>query len=236
MFDLFGTDSTLGQTNLSFPQSLTEKYRPRTMAEFVGLAKPKAICASLAARPFESGWVFVENLAANLPLDPTIIFEPIPAAQELAESYLTRANIELHHGGDRAFYHPGRDFIQMPAVTAFELPDAYYSTLFHECGHSTGHESRLDRKLTGGQTFGSEDYSKEELVAEFAAAFLCAETGISNERVSTNHLAYIQGWMRALKNDKTMLVSAAQKAQRAADLILDRAAGAAAQVETAIAA
>jgi antirestriction protein ArdC len=96
----------------------------------------------------------------------------------------------------------------------------------HECGHSTGHESRLDRKLTGGQTFGSEDYSREELVAEFAAAFLCAETGISNERVSTNHLAYIQGWMRALKNDKTMLVSAAQKAQRAADLILDRAAGA----------
>lgn len=122
----------------------------------------------------------------------------------------------------------------MPLQSAFESPDAYYSTLFHECGHSTGHESRLDRKLTGGVTFGDSDYSKEELIAEFSAAYLCAETGIANDRLETNQIAYIQGWMRALKNDKTLLVSAAQKAQRATDLILDRqatGAGAAEQSE-----
>jgi antirestriction protein ArdC len=173
-----------------------------------------------------------DGLPVEAPADPGAAFEPIPAAQSLVDSYLTRANIELRRGGDRAFYNPRLDHIQMPLETAFDSPDAFYSTLFHECGHSTGHESRLDRKLTGGVTFGDSDYSKEELIAEFSSAFLCAETGISNERVCTNHVAYIQGWMRSLKNDKTLLVSAAQKAQRAADLIIDRAAGAAAESES----
>lgn len=81
----------------------------------------------------------------------------------------------------------------------------------------------------GGTTFGDCDYSKEELVAEFTAAFLCGEVGLSNERLELNHAAYIQGWMRALKNDKKMLISAAQKAQRAADLVLDRSYAAASE-------
>lgn len=161
-----------------------------------------------------------DGITADLPFDAPE-FHPIPAAQALAESYLTRASIALKHGGDRAFYSPTLDYIQMPAATAFDIPDAYYSTLFHECGHSTGHKSRLDRKF-GNDAFGSEAYSKEELVAELGAAYLCAQTGISNERVEVNHAAYIQGWLRSLKNDKTLLLSAAQKAQRAADLIVDR--------------
>lgn len=162
-----------------------------------------------------------DGIPVELPFDEPK-FEPIPAAQSLVDGYLERASIRLKHGGDRAFYSPSLDYIQMPMQAAFDVPDAYYSTLFHECGHSTGHRSRLDRKFAPDQVFGSVDYSKEELVAEFAAAYLCASVGISNERVEANHAAYIQGWLKALKNDKTMLLSAAQKAQKAADLIADR--------------
>lgn len=161
-----------------------------------------------------------DGIPAELPFDlPT--FEPIPAAQSLVDGYLQREHIELKHGGDRAFYSPALDYLQMPARESFCSPDAYYSTLFHECGHSTGHKSRLARE--SDHKFGSELYSKEELCAELTAAYLCAETGISNELVETNHAAYIQSWLRALKNDKTMLISAAQRAQRAADRICDRA-------------
>jgi antirestriction protein ArdC len=163
-----------------------------------------------------------DGIPADLPFDAPI-FEPIPAAQLLADNYLTREHIELKHGGDRAFYSPALDYVQMPSRESFASPDAYYSTLFHEMGHSTGHPSRLDReKSKGGNAFGSELYSKEELVAEFTAAYLCADTGISNALVEANHAAYIQSWLRALKNDKNLLVSAAQKAQHAADRIADR--------------
>lgn len=162
------------------------------------------------------------GIPADLPIENPATFEPIPAAQRIADEYLTRAAIELRHGGDRAYYHPRLDFIQMPIPAAFVTPESYYSTLFHEAGHSTGHASRLDRDFKGGTTFGDCDYSKEELVAEFTAAFLCGEVGLSNERVELNHVAYIQGWMKALKNDKKMLMSAAQKAQRAADLVMNR--------------
>lgn len=162
-----------------------------------------------------------DGIPVELPFDQPV-FEPIPAAQELIEGYLTRSSIPLKHGGDRAFYRPSQDFIQMPHETAFDTPAAYYSTLFHEAGHSTGHESRLARGFKADDTFGSVDYSKEELVAEFTAAYLCATVGISNERIELNHTAYIQGWLKALKNDKKMLLSAAQKAQKAADLIADR--------------
>lgn len=161
-----------------------------------------------------------DGIPVELPFDaPT--FEPIPAAQALTAGYLQRETIALKHGGDRAFYHPAIDYIQMPSPASFSTPDAYHSTLFHECAHSTGHASRLDRKFFG-EKFGSETYSKEELVAEFAAAYLCAESGISNALVETNHAAYIQSWMKALKNDKKMLIAAAQKAQHAADRIANR--------------
>jgi antirestriction protein ArdC len=110
-----------------------------------------------------------DGVTADLPFENDE-FEPIPAAQAIIDSYLRRASIDLRHGGDRAYYHPRLDYIQMPMQTAFDLPHAYYSTLFHECGHSTGHASRLDRKVDGHASFGSVDYSKEELVAEFSAA------------------------------------------------------------------
>lgn len=170
----------------------------------------------------------IDGITAELPFDNT--FEPIPAAQALADSYLTRAGIELRHGGERAYYHPRLDYVAMPNHERFELPEAYYSTLFHELGHSTGHASRLDRKFDAGATFGSCDYSREELVAEFTAAFLCAAVGVSNERVELNHAAYIDGWLKALRDDKKLLVMAAQKAQRAADLVQGKVFDAVAEV------
>lgn len=162
----------------------------------------------------------IDGFAQPLPFEENP-FEPIPAAHALADSYLTRAGIQLAHGGDRACYHPALDSIKMPNPGSFTNPDAYYSTLFHEMGHSTGHKSRLDRSkdYDFNAAFGSADYSKEELVAEFTAAFLCGTVGISNDRVEANHAAYIQSWLKSLRNDSKMVVSAAQKAQRAADLI-----------------
>jgi antirestriction protein ArdC len=159
-----------------------------------------------------------DGIPVELPFDAPV-FEPIPAAQAIADGYLEREHIELKHGGDRAFYSH-LDYIQMPSRESFASPDAYYSTLFHEMAHSTGAQHRLAREK--GKSFGDELYSKEELCAEFAAAYLCADTGISNALVEANHAAYIQSWLRALKNDKRMLITAAQRAQHAADRIADR--------------
>jgi antirestriction protein ArdC len=163
-----------------------------------------------------------DGVPVALPFE-TPEFHPIDEADKLSAAYLERTGIRLHHGGDKAFYAPVMDSVTMPALQAFSTPDAYYSTLFHEYAHSTGHASRLKRFEHIGQfDFGSESYSKEELIAEFGAAFLCAETGIVNESVLTNHAAYIQGWLRKLKNDTQLAIQAAQRAQRAADCILDR--------------
>jgi antirestriction protein ArdC len=160
-----------------------------------------------------------DGVPASLPFD-TPTFEPLDNAEKLVSRYLSDGP-KLEHGGNKAFYSPTFDAVTMPPRHAFHSPDAYYSTLYHELGHSTGHAKRLNRLENIGQfDFGSESYSKEELVAEFTAAFLCADSGIVNESVLTNHTAYIQGWLRKLRNDKNLAVQAAQKAQKAADLIL----------------
>lgn len=132
---------------------------------------------------------------------------------------------EIRHGFTRAFYSPADDSVSMPAQNAFVGGAEYYSTLFHELTHSTGHENRLGRHQTiKNHAFGSQDYSKEELVAEFGAAFLCAEAGVSMA-VIDNQTAYIQGWLKALKNDSKLLVNAAAQAQRAANFIMGRKEG-----------
>lgn len=123
---------------------------------------------------------------------------------------------EITHGGARAFYSPTADRIAMPMRNTFNSTESYYATLFHECGHSTGHTSRLNRKeLNDAAYFGSHEYSKEELVAELTASFLCAEARIDNTAIIQNSAAYIQSWMKALKNDPKLFVSAAGKAQKA---------------------
>lgn len=128
-----------------------------------------------------------------------------------------------HRAGDRAFYRPSEDLVVMPEKTQFKSQAGYYSTLFHELTHSTGHESRLKRPtLLDALGFGDTNYSKEELVAEMGAAFLCGEAGIENEAALKNSAAYIDGWRRTLKQDSKIVVHAAAQAQKAADYILDR--------------
>jgi antirestriction protein ArdC len=125
-----------------------------------------------------------------------------------------------HTGGNRAYYRPSTDTISLPERNQFHTPEAYYATLFHELTHSTGAETRLNRKDFGTAFFGDEAYSKEELVAEMGAAFLCAETGIE-QPIIDNSAAYIASWLKALKNDKRLVVTAAAQAQKAYDYCLN---------------
>jgi antirestriction protein ArdC len=142
---------------------------------------------------------------------------------ELCESIVTgwenRPALYLNSPSEyRAYYRPSTDSVHMPARSRFVNTPHYYSTLFHELVHSTGHESRLHRIF--GDRFGDELYSKEELVAEMGAAFLCAIAGIANEHTDRNTTAYIQNWITTLEEDNRLIVHAAAKAQKAVDLIL----------------
>ena len=151
-------------------------------------------------------------------------FDAIAECETVVNSFMSSASHPtLAHGGDRAFYRQISDHVQMPARESFANPGGYYATLFHEFAHSTGIKARLHRpEFDGIGAFGDEPYSREELTAEFASAFLCAESGIANDERLANSVAYIQHWIKALKNDKRLAVEASQKAQRAADYILGR--------------
>jgi antirestriction protein ArdC len=118
----------------------------------------------------------------------------------------------------RACYRPGTDSVHMPARSRFVDAPHYYGTLFHELVHSTGHGSRLNR--TFGAHFGDELYSKEELVAEMGAAYLCAIAGIANDHTDRNTTAYIQSWISQLEDDNRLIVHAAANAQKAVDVIV----------------
>ena len=124
----------------------------------------------------------------------------------------------INYGGNRAFYRPLEDFIQIPSLISFNESDEYYNTHFHEIIHSTGHTSRLAR-LEKDAFLGNHEYSKEELVAEMGACFLCGISGI--ETTKDNSVAYIQGWLKKLKSDPKFVVQAAGKAQKAVDYLLD---------------
>jgi antirestriction protein ArdC len=150
------------------------------------------------------------------PSDP---IDPITACDELVAAYVTTGP-SVNHGGYRAYYSPARDSIGMPNRDDFESAEHYYSTLFHELTHSTGHASRLNREtLTEGHAFGDAEYSREELIAELGAAMLCAIAGIDNAAVTNSSAAYLSHWVRVLKGDHKLIVSAAAHAQRAADMI-----------------
>lgn len=149
------------------------------------------------------------------------VAQPDEAAEAIAHDYLTRSGVRLiHEEGNRAFYRPSTDSITLPLLAQFKDTAEYYSTLFHEMTHSTGHSSRLDR-LTKVAAFGSEDYSKEELVAEIGAAALVNHAGLETSSSFRNSAAYVQSWLKALQNDKRLIVSAAGQAEKACSLILN---------------
>jgi len=137
-------------------------------------------------------------------------------AQRITDYYLLNERIGLEFT-DRACYSPSLDRIQMPQLGQFKTPEEYYSVFFHEMGHSTGKDTRLERDLTGG--FGSTKYAEEELVAEFTAAMLCGSIGLS-QTPRLDHAMYIKSWLSALKNDKRFAIQSASKAQKACDFVL----------------
>lgn len=150
--------------------------------------------------------------------------EPAEAADWVIEAYIGNGGPVLaNEGGGRACYSPAADRVNMPIRTSFRSAADWYNTLFHELGHSTGHESRLKRKEVMSPDFGrGEEYGVEELVAEFTAAFLCGHTGVARKQTEENNAAYIKGWLKAISDDKKVLVNAAARAQRSADLILEK--------------
>lgn len=143
--------------------------------------------------------------------------EAIKSCEKLVRGYKAKPSIK--HDSQQAYYHPTKDIVNMPKKESFDSSEAYYATLFHELVHSTGHVNRLGRKGIMDRTFfGSEDYSKEELIAEMGASFLCAFGGISPKTID-NSASYISNWMTALKGDSKLVVHAAGAAQKASDYI-----------------
>lgn len=146
-------------------------------------------------------------------------FKPIEQAEKIINDFL--ACPEIKHTQQRAFYSPNLDFINMPKQNSFPKPENYYSVLFHELSHATGHESRLNRKtLTDLCPFGSTNYSKEELIAEISACFLCANIGVEND--IDNSKAYIQGWVKKFKDKPKMIITASAQAEKATNFILGK--------------
>jgi len=163
-----------------------------------------------------------EGLEGKIPATPTTTktIDPI----ETCESIVTgqpENHATITWGGDRAAYSPTLDTIRVPEKDTFRSSADYYSTLFHEIVHSTGHESRLGR-LSKLAAFGDGEYSREELVAEMGAAFLCAEAGVENTTTLENSAAYISHWRSFLKEDDAALVLSAGRAQKAVDWVLQR--------------
>ena len=149
--------------------------------------------------------------------------DPDETADSIITDYCSREGVTLtHEAGDRAFYRPSTDSITLPHMAQFALTAEYYSTAFHELTHSTGHSKRLNR-LDKTAFFGSEAYSKEELIAEIGASALVNLAGLETSNSFRNNTAYIQNWLSVLRNDKRFIVSASGKAEKAVNLILGSA-------------
>jgi len=140
----------------------------------------------------------------------------LPQAEriEIAERFFAQLGADIRHGGSRAFYNKAEDYIQLPCFEVFKETAAYYATLGHECTHWSGAPHRLNRDLKG--RFGDQSYAAEELVAELGAAFLCADLDLANEP-RPDHAAYVQNWLKVLREDKRAVFTAASKAQQAVD-------------------
>lgn len=159
-----------------------------------------------------------DGISASVPANNKPPVSPIEECERLSDSMPNPPKLE--HGGSRASYSPSLDKVQIPIRDSFTDSQAYYSTLFHELTHSTGHAARLDRGLSDSlRPFGSEDYSKEELVAEIGAAMLCAVAGIENTATLNRSASYLESRLERLRGDSKLIVHAAAQAQKAADYV-----------------
>lgn len=152
---------------------------------------------------------------------PTL--QPIEQAEQIISDYVEREQLKYESKlSGSAFYSPKEDKVVVPALEQYEVREEFYSTTFHELVHSTGHPKRCNRlDLLGLAAFGSENYSKEELVAEIGSAMILNQIGIDTEKVFKNSTAYIQGWLKKLKSDNRFIVSAAGRAEKAVKYILN---------------
>ena len=149
---------------------------------------------------------------------------PIESAEKVINDYVQREKSLTFRNNvptDKAYYSPGSDLVSVPMLSQYDIAEEYYSTTFHELTHSTMPESRCNRKAEQKlAAFGSEDYSLEELVAGIGSAMLCSSVKIDCDKAFNNSVAYIQGWLRKLKNDNKMIVWASSRAEKAAKYIL----------------
>jgi antirestriction protein ArdC len=173
------------------------------------------------AIPFMKGYtVFNVEQIENLPAE----YQPAPEVTEgkpmqlieYAEAFFAKTGATIRHGGNRAYYAPALDVVQMPVPEAFDTAESYAATKAHELTHWTSHQIRLNRQL--GKRFGDEAYAAEELIAEMGAAFVCAQLGITPE-IREDHAAYLGHWLKVLKADKKAIFTAASQAQRACDFL-----------------
>ena len=170
-----------------------------------------------AAIPFLKRFtVFNSAQCENLPEDVAIIAPPPPGLIEpQVEALIKASGIDFRIGGDRAFYAPAQDYVQVPPPQAFFEPINWHRTALHECSHASGAPHRLNRDLSG--SFGSKKYAFEELVAEISAAFCCAALGIVP---TVRHADYIGSWVEVLREDNRAIVRAASQASKSADFLL----------------
>ena len=191
---------------------LEDPRRPRRGRAAKSSAEDDGQRRSVLARGYA---VFNAEQVDGYEVPPTPPRPEIQRVQE-AERFFEALGADIKHGGNRAFYRPSGDHIQMPNFESFRDAVSYYSVLAHEATHWTGATLRLDRDLSG--RFGNAAYAAEELVAELGAAFLCADLGLTNEP-RPDHAAYVANWLQVLKEDKRAIFTAAAKAQQAADYV-----------------
>ena len=154
----------------------------------------------------------IEGLAEGVSAQPPERPEPIERLAN-AEAFVAATGADIRHGGGRAFYAVGPDYIRVPCLETFRDRESYYATILHELTHWTRHSARLDRDL-GRKSFGDEGYAREELVAELGAAFLCADLGITLQP-RRDHADYVGSWLDVLKQDQRAIFTAAGHAERA---------------------
>ena len=161
--------------------------------------------------------VFNASQCEGLPDDLAVVAPPPEPGliEPKVEALIKASDIDFRIGGDRAFYVPVHDYVQVPPPQAFFEPINWHRTALHECSHASGAAHRLNRDLSG--SFGSKKYAFEELVAEISAAFCCAALGIVP---TVRHADYIGSWAEVLREDNRAIVRAASQASKAADWLL----------------
>lgn len=166
----------------------------------------------------------IDGIDFSQHIDPVIDFQPVMKAENLVNSFIQDQLLSIKPA-QKAAYSPSLDYIVMPDKGQFHSVDSYYSTIFHEMIHSTGHEKRLKRAGfdTTYHKFGSKGYAFEELVAEFGAAMLASYCGVDTSLQDGQNAAYINSWLKVIKDEPTICYKAASQAQKAVDFILNAA-------------